>query len=81
MPEDKDTISEAILRWLENNPSWWTRLEIAIGVGRSKTSQFTRALEALVVANFVAKTQGHEGGRDLWLYSLNVHPSDPDLPF
>jgi len=81
MAEDRDTIAEAILRWLESNSSWWARSEIAIGVGRGKTSQFVRALESLVASGMVAKSQAVEHGRNLFIYSLNVNPSDYELPF
>lgn len=75
-----DTISEAILRWLEANPSWWSRAEIALGVGRSKTSQLIRCLEALHKEGHLYKTTAREDGRDLYLYTT-VHQYTEELPF
>lgn len=81
MDKNGDTLSEAILRWLEDNPSWWSRSEIATGLGRKKTSQFIRALHDLVTRDLVAKCQATEHGRSLFLYTLNANPSDFELPF
>lgn len=77
-----DTIAEAILRWLEANPSlWYTRSEIAHRVGRSKTSQLVRVIENLVRSEYIMKQSAREHGREVFIYSLNVNPSDSDLPF
>lgn len=80
LDKNGDTISEAILRWLEANPSWWSRSEIALGVGRSKTSQLVRCLENLFMTGQIFKTSAREGGRDLFLYTIVAQPQD-ELPF
>lgn len=81
MPEDKDTISEAILRFLENSPSWWSRSEIALAIGRSKTSQLVRALEALTAAGYIMRSDSREHGRNLFVYKMPQTQADRELPF
>lgn len=80
MDQNGDTISEAILRWLETNPSWWTRSEIALGIGRSKTSQLIRCLEELFMAGQIYKSTAREHGRDCFIYTSTPQTLD-ELPF
>jgi hypothetical protein len=80
MDESKDTIPEAILRWLEEHPAWFTRSEIALGIGRSKTSHFIRSIEVLVKEGHLERCTAREKGRDLFLY-MTVYQYTEDLPF
>lgn len=80
MKTDRETILVSALEWLTANPGWWSRSEIALAIGRSKTSQLIRELDQLYERQLIDRQMGHEQGRDLFLYAA-PQTSDPQLPF